>query len=439
MIYRIFEFLINLFQSFLVTHFLIKCLGIRKDNSTVPEYLTGVSVTLIYLEILNRITEFESVGVFVYLIISMVFSVMLLRGSMTEKVFYNLIMICGIVFSSLLGVGIVGMFVGKDYLQAIIPYSISRYISALLVQIIMCMIFALIVKLKHYIGSSDSVYMRVLCVIPVISIVICCLILYRDGQSFKSQVVYTMLAIIGIVALNAISLILLAIEHKIYMQSMQEKMLLNAFEQKEKDVESIKSMQIENEKIRHEVKNIFSIVTELLDDGRYSDASEFLHKYVTTREITKEYVIYSQNIVLNYLLNRKIKQCSEMGINITCFVSGVIEGVEDVDLYILLENLLDNGIEASIQTSKAKMHLNIYSNAQEIEIEIGNSLKENVLEVNPDMKTTKADKMAHGYGLQNVRDVVKRYNGKMDYSVKMKDYIIFKIKLKKNTICNSNQ
>ena len=60
-----------------------------------------------------------------------------------------------------------------------------------------------------------------------------------------------------------------------------------------------------------------------------------------------------------------------------------------MDLYILIENLIDNGIEAAIQTSDKKMHVSIYADEKHIEIEIGNSVKEDVLKTNPGMCTTK--------------------------------------------------
>lgn len=433
--FRMFEFLVNIFQSFAVTHFLIKCLGV-KNSETKPilEYITGVTVTLIYLEILNRITPFESIGIFVYMIISMSFSIILLRGSIVEKLFYNLLMIGGLVFSALLGGGIVGMLIGRDYLNVISLYSTDRYIALILTQFILCIVFVLIIKLKTLLHMSDTRYMKVLCVIPIISIIICCLILFRNDQSYTTQVVYTMLAIMGIFAVNAINLILLAIEHRIYAQRMQDQVLLNAYEQKEKDVDSIKMIKIDNDKFSHEMKKILTIATELVDNGDCKKASDFLHKFIETRNTTKENVIYSNNVILNYMLNRKIKQCEESGIDISCFINGIIDGVEDVDLYILLENLIDNGIEASVQTENAKMHLNIYADEHNIEIEIGNSTKEDILKINPDMKTTKKDKTKHGYGLQNVREVVQRYNGKMEYRIKMKNYIVCRITLKKTTI-----
>lgn len=87
--YRVFELLVNIFQSFAVTDFLIKCLGVKNNyGKPILEYATGVAVTLIYLEILNRITAFESAGVFVYLFISMFFSIETSYDLTTSKSLY---------------------------------------------------------------------------------------------------------------------------------------------------------------------------------------------------------------------------------------------------------------------------------------------------------------------------------------------------------------
>ena len=100
-----------------------------------------------------------------------------------------------------------------------------------------------------------------------------------------TQIVYTMLAIIGVCAVNIVNLVLLTIEYKVYQERMQEKVLLNAYEQKEKDVESIKAIKIEIDKFRHEVKNILAVATELVDGGEYQETSDFLHKFIDTRDI----------------------------------------------------------------------------------------------------------------------------------------------------------
>lgn len=433
MIYRVFEFLIIVFQSVIITHFLIKCLGVRtKEKRPMCEYAVGITITLIYFEILNRIASPESIGLFLYFFISIFFSAFLLKGSITEKVFYNLLMISGITFASLLGSGIAGMFEGKEYLSTVFPHSMSRYIADILTQVILCMIFMLTVKLKSLLNLSTFKYMGVLCLVPLVSVMICCLIVYRENQNHTTEVIYTMLAVAGVFALSIINLLMLTFGQKTHTQRMQEYKLLNAYEQK--NAESIKAIKVENDKCRHEIKKVLILIAELLDDGEYQKAKEFLNKFVSERDVLKKSIIYSDNLVLNYLLNRKIKQCEDGKIDITCFVNGVMDGIEDADLYILLENLLDNAMEASLQTEKRKMELSIYADDSHIDIEIGNSAKDDVLVINPDMHTTKKDKLSHGFGLQNVKDIVKRYNGLIEYQSKERGYVLCKVKLEKITV-----
>lgn len=426
------EFLTNVFQSCAVTYFLIKCLGVKSnEKKPILEYITGITVTLVYLEILNKITYFESIGVFAYLIISMFFSVFLLKGSITEKIFYNLLMIACIVFSSFLGTGVVGMITGLDYLKVILHGSANRYAAIILVQIFLCILFALIIKLKKRLLVSDSKYMKIFFLIPILSVIICCFILYRENQNYTVHVVYTLLSIIGIFAVDITSLVLLTMEHKIYREKMSERMLIDAYKQKEKDVEEIKAIKQESDKSRHEITKIFTIAAELLNSGQNEKAAEFINKFISDRKMPQESYIYCDNIILNYLLNRKIGQCNENDIYVKCFINGHVDGIEDVDMYILFANLIDNAIESCLLAENKQISLTVYANDESVELEIGNSTKGNILADNPEMNTTKADKELHGYGLQNIRDVVLRYHGSIRYSMMNENFIICKIKLKK--------
>ena len=72
-----------------------------------------------------------------------------------------------------------------------------------------------------------------------------------------------------------------------------------------------------------------------------------------------------------------------------CYVLGDITGVDDMDLYILLENLCDNAIEAAAQSNNPTIKLQISEDNGNLCIYIGNTTPGNVLKNNPDMNTTK--------------------------------------------------
>jgi len=125
--------------------------------------------------------------------------------------------------------------------------------------------------------------------------------------------------------------------------------------------------------------------------------------------------IYSENAIINHILNRKIEYCNNNGLSIKCMVCGELKGVSDYDIHIILENLLDNAIEAALKAVNKRISVDIYSDEQAMVIKISNTTEENVLKNNPEMNTTKKDNSYHGYGIKNVSELVKKNNGTIEY------------------------
>mgnify|MGYP002618480333 CR=1 FL=1 len=115
--YEAVEVFVNIFQAFAITFYLIKCLGVKEGKNRKCAYITGVIVTVLYLEIMNRIIFFESVGVLIYLVVSLAFSAVFLCGNVAQKIMYNVVMMVAIVCAAMLGAGIVGVIKGTDFLK----------------------------------------------------------------------------------------------------------------------------------------------------------------------------------------------------------------------------------------------------------------------------------------------------------------------------------
>ncbi len=427
----IFESFINLFQSVVVTVFLIISLGCKDKYNKKCVSAAGILITFIYLTVSNHLVFFESVGIYVYMAYSLMFSFVILSGSVIEKIFYNVMMICCLVGSALLGGGLVSLVVKKDFLNAHRYGTAERYVGIILVQVILSVLFVLIIKLKQMLKEKDNQYMLIMSLIPAISVIVCCLMVYRSDKSYEMNVIYTFVAMAGIIIINVISIFLLIMEQKLYEQKIRQQVMLSAYQQKEKDVESILDMQKQNSKQRHDIKNVLILIRELIQDEKYSKALEVLDKYSTGYKNINVTEIVSNNIVLNYLLNRKINECRDNGIDMGCYVLGNIEGIDDMDLYILLENLCDNAIEAARQCDNSTIRLQISEDNDRLYIDIGNTTMFNVLKSNPDMNTTKKDKGIHGFGIMNIRDIIDKYNGTINYEQHGDNYLMCRCRLKK--------
>lgn len=427
----IFENAINLFQSVVVTSFLMASLGCKDKYNKKCTGIIGIVITFIYLTVSNHIVYFESVGIYIYMVYSLIFSFLVLGGTIIEKIFYNIMMICCLARSSLLGGGLVSLVVKKDFLIIIEYGTVYRYAGAVLNQLLLVFFFIFLIKIKKLLIAKDNKYMFIMSMIPAISVIVCCFMVYRSDNSYEMNVIYTFIAMAGIIIINVISVFLLIMEQKLYEQKMRQQVMLSAYQQKEKDIESILDMQKQNSKQRHDIKNVLILIRELINDEQYAKATEMLDKYSTGQKNVNLAEIISNNIVLNYLLNRKINQCHDSGIDMGCYVLGDITGVDDMDLYILLENLCDNAIEAAAQSNNPTIKLQISEDNGNLCIYIGNTTPGNVLKNNPDMNTTKKDKGMHGFGIMNIRDIIDKYNGTINYEQQGDNYLMCRCRLKK--------
>lgn len=427
----IFENAINLFQSVVVTVFLMVSLGCKDKYNKKCTGIIGIVITFIYLTVSNHIVYFESVGIYIYMVYSLIFSFVVLGGTIIEKIFYNIMMICCLAGSSLLGGGLVSLVVKKDFLIIIEYGTVYRYAGAVLNQLLLVFIFIFLIKIKKLLIAKDNKYMFIMSMIPAISVIVCCFMVYRSDNSYEMNVIYTFIAMAGIIIINVISVFLLIMEQKLYEQKMRQQVMLSAYQQKEKDIESILDMQKQNSKQRHDIKNVLILIRELINDEQYAKATEMLDKYSTGQKNVNLAEIISNNIVLNYLLNRKINECRNNGIDMGCYVLGDITGVDDMDLYILLENLCDNAIEAAAQSNNPTIKLQISEDNGNLCIYIGNTTPGNVLKNNPDMNTTKKDKGMHGFGIMNIRDIIDKYNGTINYEQQGDNYLMCRCRLKK--------
>lgn len=159
MMHIIFENVINLFQSVVVTVFLMVSLGCKDKYNKKCIGIIGIVITFIYLTVSNHIVYFESVGIYIYMVYSLIFSFVVLGGTIIEKIFYNIMMICCLAGSSLLGGGLVSLVVKKDFLIIIEYGTVYRYAGAVLNQLLLVFFFIFLIKIKKLLIAKDNKYM----------------------------------------------------------------------------------------------------------------------------------------------------------------------------------------------------------------------------------------------------------------------------------------
>ena len=126
----------------------------------------------------------------------------------------------------------------------------------------------------------------------------------------------------------------------------------------------------------------------------------------------------SGNPVTDVILKEKQKEALEKGIAFYCdFHYPGKESVDVFDISVILNNALDNAIEAAAECETPYVEISSYFRKNAYMIEVKNSIKENRQE---DEKTglfmSTKEGGGHGFGLANIRKVAQSYYGDIDIS-----------------------
>ena len=211
---------------------------------------------------------------------------------------------------------------------------------------------------------------------------------------------------------------LLAERQKHFVEEQQVKAMKKRLEEAENFYGSIR-------KVRHEMKNHMANIKGLADAGQYVEIEKYVQKMDETMQ-ELEYKYVTGNAVTDVIINDKWRRAEKAGIRFDADFRYSGE-IPVFDLGIILNNLLDNAIEAceKLEPGKGFIRLSLKRKKQFLLLEVENSFDGNmpVREGESLPVTTKQNALPdivteHGIGLENVRDMAERYFGGVSIKVK---------------------
>ena len=125
--------------------------------------------------------------------------------------------------------------------------------------------------------------------------------------------------------------------------------------------------------------------------------------------------LYTGNDALDAILNTKIAVAEQDGIQCSASVSSVELPLSQSDISVLIGNLMDNAYEAASKAPEKWIGVKICGLDNAVSIRVHNTTAHPVLAENPFLLTSKEDRKLHGLGTRNIRRIVNRYNGTLEY------------------------
>ena len=141
------------------------------------------------------------------------------------------------------------------------------------------------------------------------------------------------------------------------------------------------------------------------------------------------------NQVLDTILAAKIFHCRKNHIQITCVADGkLLDFIHVTDLCSIFGNALDNAIEAAEKCEDGKGKITcIFRNINDMFIfKVKNTSIYKPYEKNTKFYTSKKEKDEHGWGIESVKQIVRKYNGEIDFKYD-KDFFEVEIIISDNT------
>lgn len=416
-LYTAFEYFVTLLESFLLVRFMFAYCGCRYEKwARFASFICTWSFLSAVVVLFNHVTIFESYAVYAYILVLFLAAVLFLEESVLQKAFSSIFAILLIVIINGSTMTIVAAVANMSLPEIYTPGTIERAIGILLTKVILYFALSAVAtpkKKKADIMLTNAEWIQVLLVSVVSMFVITAAINFQLSHIAGKMHLGILSIIIGIVLLNAYFLyVVLKINR--YNRIKQDNALLreqHAF--REKYAESIKQQYEEMKTLRHDLKHSLSVLNVLIEEGKSEEAKEFIRKHKVMTDSPYMHVD-TQNELLNAIVNAKLSQAHQCGIQTACVTSTSCKAVDDIDLCNLLGNLLDNAIEAAMKSAEKEVLLEISEAPGKVFIFVKNTVAESVLAENADLVTNKTNRREHGFGWKTIRSITDKYNGLTD-------------------------
>lgn len=191
--------------------------------------------------------------------------------------------------------------------------------------------------------------------------------------------------------------------------------------------QELEANQLEIRRFRHDINNHFSVAAQLLEEGKNADAKKYFQEL--SGQLSVKGRSFCKSSIVNAVLNAKYNRAMEYGID--CFFHIDLDYLlfmDPIDVCTLFSNTLDNAIEACMQIIRLEERsISVKARCTEtgyFSYEVKNSKVNEIQKEKGKYKSNKKEEKAHGFGIENVKEVVKRYQGTMEISYTEKEFIV---------------
>ena len=197
-------------------------------------------------------------------------------------------------------------------------------------------------------------------------------------------------------------------------------MLENQIQQMQKEVQEIQDIYADMRGLRHDLRGHINSIMQYVKKQNNTDAEE-LNDYIINMEETVsrlDFGYQTGNPITDIIIHQKKQEADRAGVKFSVdFNYPKVLQIDVYDIGVILNNALENAIEAAAQQERDKyVSLHSYVKGNLFFIEVENSFAREIV-MNKESglpESSKANKKYHGMGIINMQRCARKYRGDID-------------------------
>lgn len=176
-------------------------------------------------------------------------------------------------------------------------------------------------------------------------------------------------------------------------------------------LQNVKENEEQVRKMRHDLNSHLAVIQSLCEEKNYEEVRKYAEQ-LSHDTVFSNGKILTGNHICDMVVSQKTAICEEHGIAFT--FEGSLTNLKNMaapDICGLLSNAYNNAIEACLPQQNAYIHTKVNATRNYTVIQITNPVEKKVTIRGNRIPTTKTDKKVHGYGIEIMNQLARKYGG----------------------------
>lgn len=418
----IYEYVFDIVKLFLVMNGVFGIPFKRKKRYYIIAFIvSSINITMSCLYC-DRFTR-----TFCFLITSLIINIIVFQEKAKRKILVCIVAYTYMIFADTFNTTICLILFKQDLVSFLSSYIYSYLINGLGLLLVVTLVFVLKIKKKANEKWQVSNMMLLLyfsTCFPVTlsnSILLCVTDFYIINLKGSLRIkLLLLLAVVSFVCFLTSSLLAFVTESRNNFRTLSQ-FNKNIIEAQHNYYLLAQEKQQEIRSIRHEINNHLACIYGLYQTGSLEQMGEYIGQVIAmTNTFTN--LFHTGNEIVDTILSEAQGKCEAKGINVK--LEGTFPNelfIPQMDLCIVFANAISNAVEAIEKIDKKSgdsfcIYIKISSFKEDIFIDIINPVAFNVSVIGGTIKTTKQNHAMHGFGTKNMKRVVEKNNGSIEFT-----------------------